>query len=469
MSTSKFTSRSGFAEFWDQFRRSALGLFGLGILAVLILIGSFGQFLIPFPGATENWRNIEFWQDNPQAAPPVWTNVPWGKQAAASAYLSDSKVEESVLDGGIRQSKWSFDYEFTADQAPRDVIFAFSGVGQVPVILSVIRPDGAEVELSREQLELAEGDLTRFSVTNSAAQPMVDFVRTQNEGLGATLQADIIKPARILFSQVRDDMEDAPVALKGKYTFVVTALYINEESKITAPSLRISGFVSGLLGTDISKRDLFTGIVIGIRWALIIGLVTSLITVLVGVLLGVIAAYFGGAIDWVLSRLFEYFYMMPVIPFMIVIAAIFKFTIWHLIGLIVIFSWVGAYKPVYGMALQIKEEVFVEASRALGSSNWRIILKHIFPMVLPYSFAVMALSIPGVIVYEATVSILGLGDPSIVTWGQILHDAEGQGAVINNLWWWVVPPGLMIAVMGMAFVFLGTALDKILQPKLKTR
>jgi peptide/nickel transport system permease protein len=466
---SRSPSLSGLAEFWNQFRRSTLGLVGLGILTVLILLGMFGQYFVPFPGATENWRNIEFWQDNPQAAPPVWTNVPWGKQSAASAFLTDSSYEEVELDGGVKQASWTFNYDFQADQAPRDVIFAFEGTGQVPVIIKVVRPDGQVAEVSREQMELADGELTRFSVTNTGAQAVIEFVRGLNETVASTLHPDIIKPTRVLFSQISETMEDRPVAAKGKYQFIVSALYFNPDVKLKAPSVRISGYVSGLLGTDISKRDLFTGMIIGIRWALIIGLVTSLITVLVGVLLGVMAAYFGGAVDWVLSRLFEYFYMMPVIPFMIVIAAIFKFTIWHLIGLIVIFSWVGAYKPVYGMALQIKEEVFVEASRALGASSWRIILRHIFPMVLPYSFAVMALSIPGVIVYEATVSILGLGDPSIVTWGQVLHDAEGQGAVINNLWWWVVPPGLMIALMGMSFVFLGTALDKILQPKLKTR
>ena len=81
----------------------------------------------------------------------------------------------------------------------------------------------------------------------------------------------------------------------------------------------------------------------------------------------------------------------------------------------------------------------------------------------------MALSIPGVIVYESSVSLLGLGDATKVTWGQVLHAALGKGAVINNLWWWVIPPGLMIALMGMSFAFLGTALDKILHPKLRTR
>jgi len=253
------------------------------------------------------------------------------------------------------------------------------------------------------------------------------------------------------------------------YTITVTALLLNDQSTFQAPSVVVSGHVSGLLGTDLSKRDVFTGIVVGIRWALIIGILTSVLTVFVGVVLGVCAAYFGGAVDWLLNRLYEFVYLLPVLPFLIVISAIFKPTIWTLIAIICLFFWTGPYKPVYSMALQIREETYVEASRALGARPGRVIFRHILPLLLPYSFAVMALSVPAVIVYEASVSLLGLGDSSIVTWGQILHDALGQGAVINNLWWWVVPPGLMIALMGMAFAFLGTALDRILHPRLRTR
>jgi len=88
---------------------------------------------------------------------------------------------------------------------------------------------------------------------------------------------------------------------------------------------------------------------------------------------------------------------------------------------------------------------------------------------VPYSFASMALYVPGAVVYEATVSLLGLGDSTIVTWGQILHDALTGGAVLSGLWWWVVPPGLVIALVGMTFAFVGFAMDKILHPKLRTR
>jgi len=134
-----------------------------------------------------------------------------------------------------------------------------------------------------------------------------------------------------------------------------------------------------------------------------------------------------------------------------------------------VFFWTGPVKTVYAMALSIREETYIEASRALGAGAGRLIFRHMVPLLIPYAFASMALSVPGAIVYESTVSLLGLGDATIVTWGQILHDAFTGGAVFGGLWWWVVPPGLMIALMGMTFAFIGFAMDRILHPKLRTR
>jgi len=170
-----------------------------------------------------------------------------------------------------------------------------------------------------------------------------------------------------------------------------------------------------------------------------------------------------------MSFIFEVFVSMPMLPILIVLSATFKPSIWIIIGAMIVFYWVGPVKTVRSMALQIKEETYIEAAKALGAGKWRIIFKHMAPILLPYSFANMALSVPGAIVAESSLSLLGLGDPSIISWGQILHDAQLSGATLNGLWWWIVPPGLFIAVMGMTFAFLGFAMDKILHPKLRTR
>jgi peptide/nickel transport system permease protein len=134
-----------------------------------------------------------------------------------------------------------------------------------------------------------------------------------------------------------------------------------------------------------------------------------------------------------------------------------------------IFFWVGPVKTVRSMALQIKEHSYIEAAKALGASHRRILFRHMVPQLIPYSFASMALSVPGAILFEATISLIGLGDPTIVSWGQVLRDAFASGAVLQGVWWWIVPPGVAIALMGMTFAFIGFAMDTILNPKLKTR
>jgi peptide/nickel transport system permease protein len=142
-------------------------------------------------------------------------------------------------------------------------------------------------------------------------------------------------------------------------------------------------------------------------------------------------------------------------------------SIFLMIGFLTIFGWVGIAKVARSMALQIKTKGYVEASKMMGQKNSKIIFKHIIPQLLPYAFASIAISVPAAITTEAGLSFLGLGDPSFPTWGQILHDANTYGAAARGLWWWIVPPGLMIAITGLAFVFLGSALDVIVNPKLK--
>lgn len=461
---------TGWFEFWKEFSRSKAGLAGLAILLFFLALAFFSPFMPGFKEAETHWRDINYWLDLPQAAPPAWTNwIPGIAHGVESSVLTDPKMDEQDQDGGVKVRTYTFTYPFNAESAPRDLIVQFRGQGQVPVRLSITRPDGVTADLYAEQLELNQGENQRVSVARNCAPGVIDMVRTLEPDLAANLNSEMVKPAALLFSAQSPDMEVKPAALRGNYTVTLTALLLSDDSKFEAPSVQVAGYVYGVMGTDMSKRDVWVGIVVGVRWAIIIGVLASLINVIVGLFFGIFAAYYGRAVDWILNRLYEYVYLMPVLPFIIVTSAIYKPSIWTLILIICLFFWTGPFKPVYSMALQIREETFVEASRALGASRLRIIVKHIVPVLLPYSFAVMALGIPSVIVYEASVSFLGLGDATIVTWGQILHDAQGQGAVINNLWWWVVPPGLMIAFLGLAFALLGTAFDKILHPKLKTR
>jgi peptide/nickel transport system permease protein len=103
----------------------------------------------------------------------------------------------------------------------------------------------------------------------------------------------------------------------------------------------------------------------------------------------------------------------------------------------------------------------------MGQKDHKIIFKHILPQLLPYAFASIAISVPAAITTEAGLSFLGLGDPTFPTWGQLLHDASAYNAAARGMWWWILPPGIMIAITGLAFVFIGNTIDSIVNPKLK--
>ncbi len=263
----------------------------------------------------------------------------------------------------------------------------------------------------------------------------------------------------------------APV-LKGTYklTFAMLIKVPKKPANIGMPQLtvtraRVLG-VYGIIGTDVHGRDLWPALLYGLRWALIVGISVAVISTLIGVFYGVISGYLGGYADTIMTRIAQIVYSLPVLPLLIMLSYFFGPSIWHVIIILIAFGWSGLVFTVRSMVLQIKENLYVEAARAIGASSWRIIFKHVFPQVLPYTFASMALSVPGAILAEAGLSYLGLGDPNIVTWGKILHDAHANGAVLKGAWWWVIPPGLGIAIVGMTFVFIGYALDRILNPRL---
>ena len=144
-------SAESLKDFWDEFRKERSGLVGLALLLVFVLLGIFGPFLVPFPGATEHWRDIDFWKDNSQAAPPAWTNLFASKKGAPSTYIAGGGYKEEDQDTGIKLASYRMSYDYTADLPPMDMIIRLAGSGQVPTIVTVKRPCPVEFhEADRE-------------------------------------------------------------------------------------------------------------------------------------------------------------------------------------------------------------------------------------------------------------------------------------------------------------------------------
>ena len=238
-------------------------------------------------------------------------------------------------------------------------------------------------------------------------------------------------------------------------------------AKIIDSKLILGGKAFGIMGTDELRRDLIVGLLWGTPLALLIGISVAVGSVVVGLIYGVYAGFKGRKTDETMMRFNDIIYALPALPFLIILAVTISNSIFMMIGFLMIFSWVGIAKVSRSMSLQIKTKQYIEASKIMGQKDSKIIFKHIIPQLLPYAFASIAISVPAAITTEAGLSFLGLGDPTYPTWGQILHDANVFGAAARGLWWWIVPPGVMIAITGLAFVFIGNALDTIVNPKLK--
>lgn len=449
-------------ELWSEFRLVKSGLVGLVFLVAFVLTVVLEPIVSPEYKANTEWRNITFWEDNPRSVPPVWVDLFTTENHARSLTLNPVQTEK-----GVSGEKMAFEYEYDYHYPPQDIFIHFDSTGTTEFSFSVERPDGIVIPLFNNAQTSDKSKHIRLSADKDGKLKAYNFLKRADRE-ARNVSRDLINTFDIVFSEKNKEMYSDPAPLQGTYKFIVETS-LESGSSIENVYMNVAGSVYGFMGTDSSKRDIWSGLIGGVKWALLIGLLTAIFAVSIGVILGVMAAFYGGWKDAAIMRVFEVVQSIPLLPVLIVISAVFKPSIYFLITLMGLFFWVGPVKTVRSMGLQIKEEVYIEASKALGASNFRIIFKHMIPLLIPYAFATMALYVPGAIVYESVISLLGLGDPSIVTWGQLLRDANANGAVISGQWWWIVPPGIGIALMGMTFAFVGFAMDKILHPKLRTR
>jgi peptide/nickel transport system permease protein len=324
----------------------------------------------------------------------------------------------------------------------------------------VIRPDGVKLELVSTSLphsDLKTIHSDRMFSTDAMVKKELVLQEEKFE-----FEINELSVEDIVFSKTESNKP-----LKGNYVFLVDFYEINEESKIIDSKLIIGGKAFGIMGTDELRRDLAIGLLWGTPLALFIGLAVSIGSVVMGLVYGIYAGFKGKKTDETMMRFNDVLYALPALPFLIILSVTISNSIFVMTGFLMIFGWVGIAKVARSMSLQIKTRGYVEAATIMGQKDSKMILKHILPQLLPYAFASIAISVPAAITTEAGLSFLGLGDPSFPTWGQILHDANTFGAAARGLWWWIVPPGIMIAITGLAFVFIGNALDSIINPKLK--
>lgn len=220
-----------------------------------------------------------------------------------------------------------------------------------------------------------------------------------------------------------------------------------------------------IMGTSEIGHDIFTRILYGGRVSLLVGFASAFAAAIIGGVLGLISGYYGGMIDNIIMRIADVFYSIPVLPLMLIIAKFLGSSLTNIILIIVVFGWMTVARIVRGMTLSLKNQEFTEAARAIGSSNFRIIYKHIFPNVMAPLIVSATLAIGGAIIYEASLSFLGLGiQPPTPSWGNMLQRAQ------EHIWrapWMAFWPGIFIFITVLCFNFLGDGLRDAMDPRLK--
>ncbi|PZS03982.1 MAG: ABC transporter permease [Pseudonocardiales bacterium] len=221
------------------------------------------------------------------------------------------------------------------------------------------------------------------------------------------------------------------------------------------------------LGTDQAGRSVLLLVIWGTRASLAIGVIATALTMVVGSAIGLVAGHYGGIISRALMHVTDWFIALPGLPLAISLAAVLGQGPTSITIAIAATSWTGTARLVRAQTLAVEARPFVERARALGAGNLQIVSRHVLPNVMPLILVSSTLTVAGAILSETTLTFLGLGDPTNVSWGSMLNQAFNQGAVTGGAWWYLLPPGVAIVIVVLGFTLTGRAVEAILNPRMR--
>ena len=205
----------------------------------------------------------------------------------------------------------------------------------------------------------------------------------------------------------------------------------------------------------------------GARVSMIVGFAAALVAMLIGGTVGLWSGFYGGKSDTVLMRLTDYVLVIPDIPLMIIVAALFGRSLTNIILIIGIIYWTSTARLIRAQTKSVRERTYVRRARALGAGNQRLIGKHVLPQVMPLLIANTVITVAIAIFAETYITFLGLGDPELTSWGKLIENAFNGDAVLNDAWWAIVPPGVCVTLVILACTMVGMAMEDALNPRLR--
>lgn len=460
-------------QFFKQLLLYRSATVGLAIILALVALSIYTIFTIPYSEAVRLWRAGEqYWLDAPRNALPSWVNLFLSKKLPETIILDTGRpkvgVSKAIISATEKSSviKVEFVFDYQYDDFPSEInLFFKSNYTSSPPRMTIhwVKPNGEDIVLT--SMLISKDDRYYISNDENLGKRLRSMYSVKlNRTIGYELPVSIL-----LFAQEDESLLDPGMArvMKGTYRLWIDGIAFEKSVELDV-KLVVYGKVYGWAGTDHLRRDLGIALLWGAPIALSFGITASVSVAFIQMFIGALCAWFGGKLDTVLQRITEIFMVLPFLPTLIMISTLYKFNIWILLLIVILLSMFGSgVKSYRAMFLQIKEFPYVEAARAYGASNFRIVAYYLIPKVLPTIIPSMVLSVADFVFLEAALAILGLGDPLAPTWGKIINDAYVNGALYKGLYYWVLEPSVMLTLTSLSFAMLGFTLDKIFNPKLR--
>jgi peptide/nickel transport system permease protein len=451
-------------------------ILGIAILAFLVALSVYAVVTIPYDQAIKLWRGSEnVWINNPRNALPEWWEWFAGKKLPRTLVLDSrvtgfgvSKAATPVVGTDMKLVMINYIIDYNYDDFPSEVnIFFYARYQKNPPLVKLVvqKPGGEEIEFPRFSLR-APNDSLYYSISKDVLSTLVSYYASKHGGVNVS---DRLTSIELTFGRVsREGLESGALEVeKGMYRVRIDAVCFGEDSDLDA-RIVVYGKVHGPAGTDNLRRPLEIALLWGAPVALAFGLTASLLTTVLQMVIATIGAWYGGVIDDIIQRLTEVYMILPFLPFLIMISAFYKIDIWVILAVVIVLSiFGGGIKSTRALVLSIKEYPYIEAAKVYGASNARIIFLYIIPKILPPLVPGLISAVPGFVFLEAALSFLGLGDPFLPTWGKVLNDAFNAGALYRGYFYWVLEPAALLMLTAFAFAFLGFALDRVVNPRLR--
>ena len=428
-------------------------IFGGIIVLALVVSAIIVVVKIPYDQAINTWRGGEaVVGKNPRNVPPKWIN--WFRQdkLVETIILNEESEEATITEettkGGtlIRTINYSFDFDYNS--FPSELTLYFTSeydVKQPFVSIKWVTPDGTEIKINN------------FAVGKTHTYPI-----NQEQKLKKALNN--ITPSVGLFMAPESEVQ---VPVPGTYQLVIEAVVFEENSSIQSEFVML-GQVFGWAGTDHMRRDLVLPILWGIPIALAFGLIAALGTSILTMSIAAIGTWFGGIVDGVIQRITEINLVLPFLSILIMVGTFYSRSIWTILGVTVALSiFTGGIKQYRAIFMQIKESTYIEAAKAYGASDARIVFRYLIPRIIPLLIPGLVLAVPSFVFLEASLALLGLGDPVLPTWGKTINEAYQNAALYRGWYYWIIQPAVLLMITGLGFASLGFALDRIFNPRLR--